>query len=274
MNKPTKPTANRDSGRLDLNHSDSINPDSVDLKSIKLIDSPDWDEVSGEVTFDDRGNAVWQWQAKDHQAGQSFKEERDDSILKHIDIEDLRIIETSDLKHTGTLSGKLELGQRFKDSSHHQPTKGLFSWLQKETDTGANPSRQTRTVTAKPAQPALDMESLSLDSPTLDPLVRDFVNKHMAGSSAPNSLKRREPAIRPHDPLPVLTSPISREQLTRKVLPVAPTASVNGNINQVNRAATSPAKPSVSKTEPAASSHATSSSAPTLAAMLERMGRR
>lgn len=286
MNKTDKPTANRDSSHLELSpadrpndvwgrdasiDSDSLNSASANLDSIKLIDAPAWDEVSGEVMFDDRGNAVWEWQTKDHPGTPARREDRDDSILKHIDIDDLRIVESSELQHLGTLSGKLELGQRFSDGHSHKPAKTLFSWLQKEN--GHAVSGRTDSVAAKPVpnslshrsshDDSLSLASLDVNSSELDPLTRDYLKKHGTPAPSPRSTLRREPQLPAHDPLPVLTTPITREQLTRKAAPVVPT-------NPVSRVGTSAAKPVAPKTEPAVAP----TPAPTLAALLERMGRR
>ncbi len=272
MNKTSKPTANEDSAPNSPLELDK--PGSANLESIKLIDEPGWDDVSGEVTFDERGNAIWQRHAENRNAEMAFKAEREDSILKHIDFEDLRIVETSDLHHVGTMSGKLDLGQRFSDRHNHKPAKKLFSWLQKENGNTGNTHRPGITTTAATsAQHALGQDalnsgtlnpaSLALDSAELDPLTRDYLKKHGAPAPSPRQPMRREPALLPHDSLPVLTSPITREQLTRKAVPAMPTDSVN-------RAAIPPAKPTVTRTEPAAAPN----SAPSLAAMLERMGRR
>jgi len=64
------------------------------------------------VMFDKHGNVNLQRQNIDYAPTPAATVSYDDSILKHLDIDDLRIVESSQLKQVNTVSGKLELGHR------------------------------------------------------------------------------------------------------------------------------------------------------------------
>jgi hypothetical protein len=90
------------------------------------------DRQTGWVTFDDLGNAVWQTSAtRPNPSRQTVVEPREESILDHLDIEDLRIVETKALQSVRTVSGKLDLGQRFNDRTPSTATSSMVAMLKR-----------------------------------------------------------------------------------------------------------------------------------------------
>jgi hypothetical protein len=90
------------------------------------------DRQEGWVVFDNLGNAVWQSSADRPAASrQTVVEPREESILEHLDIDDLRIVETKALQNVNTVSGKLDLGQRFRDRKNHTPPNSMAEVLKR-----------------------------------------------------------------------------------------------------------------------------------------------